>query len=175
MVISSLQFTRMKNSIDCIYSDAVSFISAKPYGPRVTSFFVFSKEEIILLPETISSILKSFKLLRVLEEKYLRFIKFPSELTHLIHLRYLVLSSDFEILPNVIVNLWKLQTLIVGTTSHALDIKVYIWKMVELRHLEKNASSTLLKKEKVEDKNFIHWVQFHPKAAPKNILTGLVA
>ncbi|XP_073140288.1 putative late blight resistance protein homolog R1B-12 [Henckelia pumila] len=132
----------------CIHSNVVSFISAKPSGPRVRSFLCLSKEEITLLPENISTIPVAFKLLRVLEGKSFKFTKFPSDLTNLIHLRYLVLSSNFKVLPDSISKLWNIQTLIVDTTSRALDIKADIWKMIQLRHLKINASTSLLKTSK---------------------------
>lgn len=135
----------------CIHSNVVSFISRKPYGPRVRSFLCFSKEDITLLPENISSIPAAFKLLRVLEGKSFKFTKFPSDLTNLVHLRYLVLSSNFKVLPDSIVKLWNIQTLIVDTTSRTLDIKADIWKMIQLRHVKINASTTLLKTSKTKE------------------------
>ncbi|XP_075503721.1 putative late blight resistance protein homolog R1A-10 [Primulina tabacum] len=134
----------------CIHSNVVSFISAKPLGPRVRSFLCLSKEEITLLPENISSIPLAFNLLRVLEGKSFKFTKFPSDLTSLIHLRYLVLSSNFKILPDSISKLWNIQTLIVETTSRGLEIKTDKWKLIQLRHLKINASTTLLKTSKTK-------------------------
>ncbi|XP_073140169.1 putative late blight resistance protein homolog R1A-10 [Henckelia pumila] len=134
----------------CIHSNVVSFISTKPYGPRIRSFLCFSKEDITLLPENISSIPAAFKLLRVLEGKSFKFTKFPSDLTNLVHLRYLVLSSNFKVLPDSIAKLWNIQTLIVDTTSRTLDIKADIWKMIQLRHVKINASTTLLKSSKTK-------------------------
>ncbi|XP_073140567.1 putative late blight resistance protein homolog R1A-10 [Henckelia pumila] len=135
----------------CIHSNVVSFISAKPFGPRVRSFLCLSKEEITLLPENISCIPAAFKLLRVLEGKSFKFTKFPADVTNLLHLRYLVLSSNFKVLPDSISKLWNIQTLIVDTTQRALDIKADIWKMIQLRHLKINASTNLLKTSKTKE------------------------
>ncbi|XP_073064636.1 putative late blight resistance protein homolog R1A-10 [Primulina eburnea] len=135
----------------CIHSNVTSFISKKPFGPRVRSFLCFSKEDITLLPENISCIPAAFKLLRVLEGKSFKFTKFPSDITNLVHLRYLVLSSNFKILPDSIAKLWNIQTLIVDTTSRTLDIKADIWKMIQLRHVKVNASTTLLKTSKTKE------------------------
>ncbi|KZV20989.1 hypothetical protein F511_29604 [Dorcoceras hygrometricum] len=135
----------------CIHSNVVSFISAKPFGPRVRSFLCLSKEEITLLPENISSIPAAFKLLRVLEGKSFKFTKFPSDLSNLVHLRYLVLSSNFKAIPDSISKLWNIQTLIVDTTSRSLDVKADIWKMIQLRHLKINASTNLLKTSKSKE------------------------
>ncbi|KAL0341629.1 UNVERIFIED_CONTAM: hypothetical protein Scaly_1825500 [Sesamum calycinum] len=63
----------------------------------------------------------------------------------LVQLRYLTLSTDLAILPAAFSKLWNIQTLVVDTTSRTLEIKADIWKMVQLRHLKTNASTTLPK------------------------------
>ncbi|KAL2485140.1 Disease resistance protein (CC-NBS-LRR class) family [Abeliophyllum distichum] len=118
-------------------------ISPKQFGSHVRSILCFSNEEITLLPANISSIPKTFKLLRVLDGEPIHFSRFPSDLAQLVNLRYLLLSIQFKILPKHITNLWNMQTLIVKTSSNALEIKGDIWKMIRLRHLETNASTSL--------------------------------
>ncbi|CAA3022789.1 late blight resistance homolog R1B-17 [Olea europaea subsp. europaea] len=127
----------------CIHSRVWSYISSKPFGPRVRSFLCFSSEEIILQAEHTSSIPGAFKLLRVLDAKPIFFTRFPTDLAQLVHLRYLVLSSNFKILPSPISSLWNMQTLIVETSERTLEIKGDIWKMIQLRHLKTNASTSL--------------------------------
>ncbi|KAK6127625.1 hypothetical protein DH2020_038630 [Rehmannia glutinosa] len=136
----------------CIHSNVLSFLSSKPYGPHVRSFVCFCKDEFNLPNENISAIPGAFKLLRVLDVKPLKFTKLPSDLYHLLHLRYIAMSfvpesskSKSTILPSAFSKLWNLQTLIVGTTSRSLDIQADMLNMVQLRHLKTNASATLLK------------------------------
>ncbi|KAL2509916.1 Disease resistance RPP8-like protein 3 [Forsythia ovata] len=126
-----------------IHSGVSNYISSKPHGPRVRSFLCFSSEKIILQAEDISAIPRAFKLLRVLDARPISFTRFPTDLVQLVHLRYLVLSSDFKILPAAISSLWNMQTLIVETSSRTLEIKGDIWKMIQLRHLKTNASTSL--------------------------------
>ncbi|KAG5532028.1 hypothetical protein RHGRI_026598 [Rhododendron griersonianum] len=61
----------------------------------------------------------------------------------LVHLRYIALHGDFEILPASISYLWNLQTVIIETTSRTLKVEADIWKMLQLRHFFTNASSRL--------------------------------
>ncbi|KAK4438508.1 putative late blight resistance proteinR1A-10 [Sesamum alatum] len=128
----------------CIHSNILSFIRSNPYGPRTRSFCCFPNEEITLLPEDVSSIPIAFKLLRVLAVKSVVFTRFPLDLTRLIHLKYLALSSTFKVLPAILTKLWNLQTLIIHTTSRDLEVKAYIWHMIQLRYLKTNASITLV-------------------------------
>ncbi|CAA2964631.1 late blight resistance homolog R1B-17 [Olea europaea subsp. europaea] len=116
--------------------------SPKQFGSHVRSILCFSNDEITLTLANISSFPKTFKLLRVLDGEPIRFSRFPSDLTLLVNLRYLVLSIQFKILPKHITNLWNMQTLIVKTSSNTLEIRGDIFKMVRLRHLETNASTS---------------------------------
>lgn len=134
-----------------IHSRVLNYISSKPVGPRVRSFLCFSTEETILPPEHISSIPGAFKLLRVMDARSLVFTRFPTDLTQLVHLRYIVLSCNFKILPAAISSLWNIQTLVVETSSRTLDIKADIWKMIQLRHVKTNASTALPKSRKSKD------------------------
>lgn len=127
----------------CIHSRALNYISSKPVGPRVRSFLCFSPEETVLPPEHNSSLPGAFKLLRVLDARSIIFTRFPTDLTQLVHLRYIVLSSNFKILPAAISSLWNIQTLVIETSSRILEIKADIWKMIQLRHVKTNASTSL--------------------------------
>ncbi|XP_047937620.1 putative late blight resistance protein homolog R1B-17 [Salvia hispanica] len=126
-----------------IHSRVLNYISSKPNGPQVRSFLCFSTEESILPPEHISSIPAAFKLLRVLDGRSIIFTRFPTDLTQLVHLRYIVLSCNFKILPAALSSLWNIQTLVVETSSRTLEIKADIWKMIQLRHVKTSASTTL--------------------------------
>ncbi|KAL2484754.1 Disease resistance protein (CC-NBS-LRR class) family [Abeliophyllum distichum] len=132
-----------------------NFISSKQFGPRVRSLLCFSTEDITLPLDLVSSIPGGFKLLRVLDGRPITFPRFPTDLTQLIHLRYLVLSINFTILPATISKLWNMQTLIVVTSSRTLEIKADIWKMIQLRHLEINASTSLPKTGKSKEDSLI--------------------
>ncbi|XP_022887347.1 putative late blight resistance protein homolog R1B-14 isoform X2 [Olea europaea var. sylvestris] len=120
----------------------LSTISPEKFGSHVRSLLCFPNGEIPSTLANISSIPKTFKLLRVLEGEPISFSRFPTDLALLVNLRYLVLSVQFKILPKYITNLWNMQTLIVNTSSNALEIKGDIFKMVRLRHLETNAPTS---------------------------------
>ncbi|KAL7149326.1 hypothetical protein ABFS83_05G032200 [Erythranthe nasuta] len=127
----------------CIHTRVLDYISSKPKGPRVRSFLSFSSDETILPAEHNSSIPGAFKLLRVLDARSVIFTRFPTDLTKLVHLRYIVLSSNFKTLPEAISSLWNMQTLVVETSSRDLVIQADIWKMIQLRHVKTNASTVL--------------------------------
>ncbi|XP_022846577.1 putative late blight resistance protein homolog R1A-3 isoform X1 [Olea europaea var. sylvestris] len=127
----------------CIHYDILKFLSSKPYSSGVRSFVYFSSEKIVPLPDDISSIVGAFELLRVLSVRPLNLDHFPIDITQLIHLRYLVLSGNFKILPAAFSNLWNMQTLVIETSSNTLVIEADIWKMTQLRHIITNSSTSL--------------------------------
>ncbi|KAL2227489.1 UNVERIFIED_CONTAM: putative late blight resistance protein R1B-16 [Sesamum indicum] len=127
----------------CIHANVLEFLSSQPYGPRVRSFVCFSKKNVSLEGGSISTIPKAFKLLKVLDAKPMKFARIPSELYHLFHLRYIILSFNLASLPKYFSKLWSIQTLVVYTTCRTLEIKADIWQMIQLRHFKTNASATL--------------------------------
>ncbi|XP_047973942.1 putative late blight resistance protein homolog R1C-3 [Salvia hispanica] len=126
-----------------IHSDCLSFVSSRPFGPRVRSFVCFSKTNYVVSPENSTNITEAFKLVRVLDILPLKFTKIDSDLYNLFHLRYIAFSSELSILPSKFNQLWNIQTLIVITKSRTLQVKADIWKMKRLRHFKTNASATL--------------------------------
>ncbi|XP_042048078.1 putative late blight resistance protein homolog R1A-10 [Salvia splendens] len=128
-----------------IHSNCSSFLSSKPSGPRIRSFACIPNEEYNLQDANISAIPAAFKLLRVLDAKPIIFTKIPNDMYQLLHLRFMVLSFNLQVLSAKFSKLWNLQTLVVHTTSRTLDVKVDIWRMKELRHFKTNASVTLQK------------------------------
>ncbi|CAI9107958.1 OLC1v1007454C1 [Oldenlandia corymbosa var. corymbosa] len=96
-----------------------------------------------LEPEHVSSIPKTFKLLKVLEIQSLIFTRFPVDLCNLVLLKYISISTNFPTLPSSLSALWNLQTLIVSTTCRTLDIKADLWKMPHFRHLHTKVATTL--------------------------------
>lgn len=127
----------------CIHSNVLGFLSSKPFGPHVRSFVSFSNEDIILPVENNSIIPLAFKLLRVLDANPIRFTKVPIDMYQLLHLRYLVISTDLSILPKVFSRLSKIQTLVVDTKSRILEFRGDILGFTELRHFKTNASTIL--------------------------------
>ncbi|KAL0285623.1 UNVERIFIED_CONTAM: putative late blight resistance proteinR1B-16 [Sesamum calycinum] len=127
----------------CIHDDVLDFLSSQPYGPRVRSFVCFSKKNFTVEGGNISTIPKAFRLLKVLDAKPMKFARIPSDLYHLLHLRYIILSFNLASLPKNFSKLWNIQTLVVYTTSRNLEIKADIWQMIQLRHFKTNASATL--------------------------------
>ncbi|XP_047950193.1 putative late blight resistance protein homolog R1A-10 [Salvia hispanica] len=133
----------------CIHSYVVDFLRKKPKGPFVRSFVCFSKEPIIFQPDCTPLIPEAFSLLRVLDANPIKFAKFPSKITQLIHLRYIALSGDhLNSLPEAILKLWNLQTIRIDTLSRTFEIKADIWKMLQLRHLKTKAAIVISKEAK---------------------------
>ncbi|OIT01549.1 PREDICTED: putative late blight resistance protein homolog R1A-10 isoform X2 [Nicotiana attenuata] len=85
---------------------------------------------------TLESEVIHFSLLRILDLNPIRFDSFPPQLLCLIWLRYLAMSGDFH-LPPEICRLWNLQTFIVhGYRSASTSFPEQIWELMQLRHLE---------------------------------------
>ncbi|GER34205.1 NBS-LRR type resistance protein, partial [Striga asiatica] len=136
----------------CIHSNVLEFFSTEPYAPATRSFLSFSGEEIALPTEDIPKIPGAFELVRVLHVKPLVFRIFPLGLTQLVLLKYVVLSSDFKVLPEAISRLSNMMTLVIHTSSRTLAIKADIWSsMAQLRDLRTNASITLHKKPAADE------------------------
>ncbi|XP_058182950.1 disease resistance protein RPP13-like [Rhododendron vialii] len=127
----------------CIHNHVLNYISSKPSGPHVRSFLCFAVEQGESRREHTAFIHEAFKLLRVLEMRSISLPVFPVKMKELVHLRYIALHGDFEILPASISYLWNLQTVIIETTSRTLKVEADIWKMLQLRHFFTNASSRL--------------------------------
>ncbi|KAA8529807.1 hypothetical protein F0562_034336 [Nyssa sinensis] len=128
----------------CIHSHLLNYISSKPSHPHVRSFLCFASDETDMPLQLTSFIPRAFQLLRVLDIRSITFSRFPSEIKHMIHLRYIAFCGNFNILPAAIYYLWNIQTLIVETTSRTLEIQADIWKLLRLRHLHINGSSSHL-------------------------------
>ncbi|CAA2962861.1 late blight resistance homolog R1A-10 [Olea europaea subsp. europaea] len=161
-----------------INSRISNYLFSKPTGPRVRSFLCFSHEEITLQNEQNSSIPRAFELLRVLDGKPIHFTRFPPDLTQLVHLRYLVLSCTIKILPASLSSLWNIQTLVVETASRTLEIKADVWKMIQMRHLKTNASTTLKgplaksRKSKEDSLNFKTLSTISPESCTEDVFSA---
>ncbi|XP_016501958.2 putative late blight resistance protein homolog R1A-10 [Nicotiana tabacum] len=81
-----------------------------------------------------------FQLLRVLDVLMILFQLFPTEITQLVHLRYLAFTTGGDV-PTSISNLWNLQTLIVEPTENQLSWPVEIWKMSSLKYFQSGGMS----------------------------------
>lgn len=144
---SSSSFSHKERRL-CVNSHVKEFITrAKPTVEHVRSFLSFAKGETVLAQNHISSILKAFELLRVLDVSSINFSHFPLELFYLFLLKFIAISSSFKVLPEKMSNLENLQTIIVETSSRTLEIKADIWKMAQLRHLYTNCSTSIPKGE----------------------------
>ncbi|KAH6795177.1 hypothetical protein C2S52_005654 [Perilla frutescens var. hirtella] len=127
-----------------IHSHVVEFIRTRAKGPKVRSFLCFSKETVNLPTEWIPAIPEDFELLRVIDASPIKFPKFPTKLTKLVHLRYITLSgNDLTALPKDASNLWNLQTVRIDTTAREFQIIADIGKMKQLRHLKTKAAIVL--------------------------------
>lgn len=127
----------------CVHSNVLDFISSKPVGQHVRSFLCFVLEEKSVPREHTSFISEAFGLVRVLDLRSVSFSRFPSDIVHLVHLRFVAVFGNFKTLPASVSNLWNLQTIIIRTTFRELDILADIWKMLQLRHLHTNGMSLL--------------------------------
>ncbi|KAK4402244.1 putative disease resistance RPP13-like protein 3 [Sesamum angolense] len=116
------------------------------FESNISEMQKFRRLYITLAPEHIPYIIDTFNLLRVFDVNPIRFKRFPTKITELVHLRYIALSGDdFKVLPKDILNLWNLQTIIINTNSRTFEIKADILKMMQLRHLKTKAAIILTK------------------------------
>lgn len=90
-----------------------------------------------------SSILTTFKLLKVLDVRAIRLQSFPVDLCYLFLLRYLAISGSLKTVPEKLSNLRNLQTLIILTTLRTVQFDADISKLPLLRHLRCNSSLSL--------------------------------
>lgn len=90
-----------------------------------------------------SKILKSFKLLRILDVRSIKFKGFPTELYYLVILKYIAVSTDWGALPEKFSKLKNLQTIIIDTSSFEFKILANIWELERLRHIHIKASTCL--------------------------------
>lgn len=132
-----------------------TFISSRQDEFRfyLRSFVSHSTDAFTLRKRQISKMRAAFKLLRVLDAKPITVNKIHSDLCLLVHLRYVTLSLNGDVLPGAISRLQNVQTLIVHTTSRTLTIEVNILEMAELRHFETDASATLSKKSEASQRD----------------------
>lgn len=129
----------------CINYNVLEYIKSKPSGKSVRSFLSFAKEDFFLPIELLSDIPKAFKLLRVLDIRSIKLTRFPADLYYLFLLKYIAMCCELKVIPDKVSNLRYLETFIFHTTHRRIEVKADIWKMTQLRHLETNASTVLLK------------------------------
>ncbi|MCD7473467.1 hypothetical protein HAX54_015343 [Datura stramonium] len=112
---------------------------------RAKSFYFFGEVIISPSPSPKSDIFSCLKLLRVLAIFRHELSSFPIEITNLVHLRYLAVSSK-ENLPAAISKLQHLQTLIYKQKNY-FEKTIYLprdlWKMTNLKHIRLNERSNL--------------------------------
>ncbi|CAI9096318.1 OLC1v1032423C1 [Oldenlandia corymbosa var. corymbosa] len=123
--------------------DVLRFLSSAPTGKYIRSFLNFSREETDVEVSHVSKIAKTFNLLRVLEIQSLKFTRMPIDLSNLILLKYIAISSKLSVIPEKMSGLLNMQTLIVNTDAPRLEIKAKIWKLPQFRHLHTNTSTVL--------------------------------
>ncbi|XP_057808773.1 putative late blight resistance protein homolog R1B-16 [Salvia miltiorrhiza] len=170
-----------KNRRVCIHAHISKFIETLISSRHQTlkiglrSFVSHSDTEVTLHGKNISIIRAAFKLLRVLDAKPIKVNKIHSDLCLLVHLRYVTLSLNGDVLPEAISKLRNMQTLTVHTTSCTLKIEADILKMVELRHFQTNASATLPKKSKAseEDERLQTLCGISPKSCTQEFFSKL--
>lgn len=105
-------------------------------------------------PLFLSSVPKTFKLLRVLHVRSFMLTEFPTALFSLFLLRYVAVSCKSSFLPKELSNLCNLQTLIILTWSESetLEIRADLRDMPLLRHIHSNKSIVVRKLKKRETK-----------------------
>lgn len=157
-----------------IHSTTMNHISLDRSHPRIRSALYFAEGDQTLLPtKQVSPIPKAFKLLKVLHAESITFTKFPSDLTKMVLLRYVVLSVTFEAIPKAITGLWNLETLVVYTTLQTLTFKANILGMIRLRHVKTNATTKLPGTHEVGVRSNLQTLgSISPKSCTKDLLRG---
>ncbi|KAK4715320.1 hypothetical protein R3W88_013658 [Solanum pinnatisectum] len=90
----------------------------------------------LLWPRDISFIFESFKLVKVLDlESFNVGGTFPSEIQSLIHLRYLAVQTDANLIPSFIAELRNLETFVVRGLGGEVILPRSLLMMVKLRHI----------------------------------------
>ncbi|XP_058084512.1 disease resistance protein RPP8-like [Magnolia sinica] len=111
------------------------YISLNRSTLHLRSLLRLSRESEVLEKPPLKILCGAFKLLRVMDLRYLHLSCLPDEIGYLIHLRYLCLmETQLERLPSTITRLSNLQTLdLRGTNIDMLPDDT--WKMDQIRHL----------------------------------------
>ncbi|XP_019165085.1 PREDICTED: putative late blight resistance protein homolog R1B-14 [Ipomoea nil] len=128
----------------CVRSNVLELLRSenKQSNEHVRSFLSCSIKQDIP-NDCLAAIPKSFPLLRVMDVEYLKFSMLPKEFFRLYHLRFLAMSTEFNILPKLFNNLSNMETLVLNTTESSLEVKAGIWSMRKLRHVYCNTSMQL--------------------------------
>ncbi|CAI9111947.1 OLC1v1012298C1 [Oldenlandia corymbosa var. corymbosa] len=115
-----------------VHAKLTEFIDTKPVGTFVHSLVFCGKEN--TRDELSYTVFKSFKLLNVLDlELFESHGDFPREVTFMVHLRYLAIACKAEKLPESIVNMWNLETLILPGMD--IFLPEFFWRMKNLRQV----------------------------------------
>ncbi|RHN66164.1 putative P-loop containing nucleoside triphosphate hydrolase, leucine-rich repeat domain, L [Medicago truncatula] len=91
-----------------------------------------------LSKRVVDDLLPTFGRLRVLSlSKYRNITMLPDSICSLVQLRYLDLShTKIKSLPDIICNLYYLQTLILSFCSNLIELPEHVGKLINLRHLD---------------------------------------
>ncbi|XP_057781561.1 putative late blight resistance protein homolog R1A-10 [Salvia miltiorrhiza] len=156
----------------CIDSCLSEFLSSRPRGPCIRSILCLNNGGKDLSHEDVSTIHKSFKLLKIFECKGAKFTRFPTMLSKLMNLRYISLSCD-DVIPKTISSLCYLETLVVHTKSASMiKLEANIWRMPKLRHLVTKAAILLAIKGKGKTGKDLHTLtRFAPVSCTKDVFT----
>ncbi|CAN4097909.1 unnamed protein product [Withania somnifera] len=93
----------------------------------------------LLWPRDISFIFESFKLVKVLDlESFNIGGTFPSEMQHLIQMKYFAAQTDANSIPSSIAKLENLETFVVRGLGGEMILPCSLLKMVKLRHIHVN-------------------------------------
>ncbi|KAK9664921.1 hypothetical protein RND81_14G077400 [Saponaria officinalis] len=121
-----------------IHNSVLEYLALKASGARVRSFLSLGPEAVLPVSE-IKHFPGAFQLLRVLDVTSILLQRFPKLLPKLVHLRYVAMYIDFDVLSPDVSKLSKMQVLIVKVKKgDCLQIGANIWEMYQLRHLETN-------------------------------------
>ncbi|XP_074294530.1 putative late blight resistance protein homolog R1B-14 [Silene latifolia] len=121
-----------------IHNGVLEYLALKASGARVRSFLSLGPEAVLPVL-VIRNFPGAFQLLRVLDVTSILLQRFPKLLPKLVHLRYVAMYIDFDVLSSDVSKLSKMQVLIVKVNKgNDLEIGANIWDMYQLRHLQTN-------------------------------------
>lgn len=131
----------------CLYGKQDYLHGWMPKESYARSVFLFPNENLSLNLSVLPYVLKLLRVLD-LERITLSCHKYPIEVELLVHLRYLAIRGQLDLVPASVGNLWRLETFIVKGAKGEVKLPETLLKMAYLKHLWVNEQAAFELSEK---------------------------